>query len=323
MRVIGLVIVLAVTIAPFLAEAQQAARIPSVALISVALAPERIDAFRDGLRQLGYADRQNVVIEVRDAAGKTDRLPGLVADLVQLKVDAIVAAGSDAIRAAQQATRTIPIVIAVGGGDLVARGLVRSLARPGGNITGLRTNSEVIMTKRLQLIKEAVPKVTRVAVLWRRDNPTHQPTLKEIEGAAASIGMQLQPAEARQAAELDAAFAAMTKGRAGAVLVLGDLLFESQRGQIADLAARGKLPAMCTAKVFVQAGGLMSYATDQNDLYRRAATYVDKILKGASPGDLPVELPTKYELVLNLKTAKRLGIKIPQTVILQADQVIE
>jgi len=313
----------AVLAAPRAAGAQQAGKVYRVGILSPGGVPERIEAFRDGLRQLGYADSQNVVIEVRDADGKADRLPGLAADLVRLKVDAIVAAGSDAVRAAQQATRTIPIVVAVGGGDLVARGLVGSLARPGGNITGLTTLSAVIIAKRLQLIKEAVPKATRVAVLWRRDNPAHQPTLKELEGAAASIGVQLQRAEAREAAELDAAFAAMTKGRAGAVLLLGDVLFESQRGRIADLAARAKLPAMYFAKLFVEAGGLMSYATDQNDLYRRAATYVDKILKGAQPADLPVEEPTKFELVINLRTAKALGLTIPPSLLLRADQVLE
>jgi putative ABC transport system substrate-binding protein len=305
---------LALLAAPLGAQAQQADKNPRVALLSVGLVPERIEAFRDGLRQLGYVERQTVAIEVRDAQGNADRLPGFAAELVRLKIDVIVAAGSDAIRAAQQATRTIPIVMAVGGGDLVASGLVTSLARPGGNITGLTT---------LQLIKEAFPKATRVAVLWRRDNPSHQSNLKGIEGAAASMGVTLQPAEARDAAELDAAFAAMTKGRAGAVLVLGDVLFESQRSRIVDLAARGGLPAMYFAKGFVQAGGLMSYATDQNDLYRRAAGYVDKILKGAKPADLPIEQPTTFELVINLKTAKALGLTIPPAVLARADEVIQ
>jgi putative tryptophan/tyrosine transport system substrate-binding protein len=323
-RLVAIVsLILVLLAAPLGAQAQQADKNPRVALLSVGLVPERIEAFRDGLRQLGYVERQTVAIEVRDAQGNADRLPGFAAELVRLKIDVIVAAGSDALRAAQQATRTIPIVMAVGGGDLVASGLVTSLARPGGNITGLTTLSAHIMAKRLQLIKEAVPKATRVAVLWRRDNPSHQSNLKGIEGAAASMGVTLQPAQARDAAELDAAFAAMTKGRAGAVLVLGDLLFESQRSRIVDLAARGGLPAMYFAKGFVQAGGLMSYATDQNDLYRRAAGYVDKILKGAKPADLPVEQPTKFELVINLKTAKRLGLTIPPSVLARADEIIE
>jgi putative tryptophan/tyrosine transport system substrate-binding protein len=313
---------LALLATPLAAEAQEAGKGPRVALFSIDLIPERIAAFREGLRQLGYVEGRNIAIESQSAAGKSERLPSLAVGLVGRKIDVIVAAGAEAIRASQQATQTIPIVMVLGGNPVVS-GFIASLPRPGGNVTGLAATLEGLSAKRLQLINDTVPQVARGAILWHPANPSHQLFLKEIEEAASSLGVQLYAADVRTPAELERAVSAMTTSGVGAVLVLGDNMFEDQRSRIVQLLARSKLPTIHFARIFVEAGGLMSYAPDQNDVYRRAATFVEKILKGVKPADLPVEQPTKSELVINLKTAKALGLTIPSSVLLRADEVIQ
>jgi putative tryptophan/tyrosine transport system substrate-binding protein len=278
------------------------------------------EAFRQGLRELGYVEGQNIAIEHRSPELKYERLPGLAADLVRLKMDVIVAASPAATEAAKRATSTIPIVFTVSG-DPVADGLVASLARPGGNITGLATISPELLGKQLEILKSVAPKVSRVAVL---QNPnTHRGVLRQAEGAARALGVQLQILEARTPSEIDAAFAAMSSQRADGILVLRDAVFRAQRAQITALAAKNRLPAVYGLREEAEVGGLVAYGASVPQLYRRAATYVDKILKGAKPGDLPVEQPTKFELVINLKTAKTLGLTIPPSLLLRADQVIE
>ncbi len=290
---------------------------------SSTVSPRPVEAFRQGLRGLGWVEGQNIVIEYRSAEGRYDRLPDLAADLVRLKVDIIAAAGTAATTAAKNATRAIPIVM-IGVGDPVGLELIASLARPGGNVTGL-TFSVGMETagKGLELLKEALPKVRRVAVLTNPANPGQPLALKNVKAAARSLGMQLQLLEARGPDEFDGTFAAMAKERVGALLVVSEAMFNIHRVRLADLAARNKLPSMHGFREDAEAGGLMSYGPDLADLCRRSATYVDKILKGAKPGDLPVEQPTKFELVINLKTAKALGLTIPASVLSRADQVIE
>jgi putative tryptophan/tyrosine transport system substrate-binding protein len=249
-------------------------------------------------------------------------LAGLAAELVRLKVDVIVAASPPATEAAKQATSTIPIVFTVSG-DPVADGFVASLARPGGNLTGLAIISPELVGKQLEMLKKAAPKVSRVAVLQNPSNQGHRPTLRRAEDAARTLGVQLQILAARNPSEIEAAFAAMSSQRAGGVLVLRDAMFRAHRAQIVALAAKSRLPAMYGLREEAEAGGLIAYGASVPQMFRRAATYVDKILKGAKPADLPVEQPTKFELVINLKTAKALGLTIPRTYLLQADQVIE
>jgi putative ABC transport system substrate-binding protein len=281
-----------------------------------------VDAFRQGLRELGYIEGQNIVIEYRFADGKFDRLPELTAELLQLKVDVIVTAGGNATQVAQKATSTIPIVGAASP-DPVRTGLVASLARPGGNVTDLSVQSPELSGKRLELLKEAVPDASRVAVLFNPTNISSAERWKEMEVAARSLGVKLQPIEVRGSEDLEKAFKAATKERARALIVARDFVIETLRGRIVDFAAKNKLPAMYEQGNFVEAGGLMSYGPSFPDLFRRAATYVDKILKGAKPGDLPVEQPTKFELIINLKTAKQIGLTIPPNVLARADRVIK
>jgi putative ABC transport system substrate-binding protein len=313
---------------PFAAEAQQAAKVARIGYLVTNLAanPHLPEAFRQGLRDLGYVEGRNVVIEYRDAEGKPERIPALAAELVALKVDVIVTGGGTlAALTAMQATKTIPIVFA-GVGDPVGSGLVTSLARPGGNVTGLSNLGPELVGKRLELLKQAVPGVSRVAVLWRPGalgERTDQDMLKGEDVAARALGVRLQFVEARGPDEFAKAFSDMTSARAGALTVLPSALFLREHRRLVDLAAENRLPAVYTQREFVDAGGLMSYGANQRDLFRRAATYVDKILKGAKPGDLPVELPTKFELAINLKTAKAMGITIPQKVLLRADSVVE
>jgi putative ABC transport system substrate-binding protein len=311
---------------PLAAEAQPR-KVPRVGYLSPGSPSDpgrqrRFEAFRQGLRELGYVEGQDIVIESRWAEGKYERYPALAADLVRLKVDVIVAVGGRASQDAQQATRTIPIVMSVTI-DPLGTGLVASLARPGGNVTGLSLMASEVVGKQLELLKEVVPKVSRVALLWNPANPGSAPQLREAEASARVLGVRLQTLEARVPQEIDSAFAAMTKERAGALVVLTDAIFMNQRRQIAELAAARRLPAVYGVREHAEAGGLIVYSANFLDLERRAAIYVDKILKGAKPADLPVEQSTKFELVINLKTAKTLGLTIPRSLLQRADEVIQ
>jgi putative ABC transport system substrate-binding protein len=281
----------------------------------------RTEGFQQGLRELGYVDGKNIGIEWRYAEGKLDRLPVLAAELVRLKVDVIVTAGGSATRAAKEATSTIPIVMA-NDPDPVGAGFIASLARPGGNITGLSNLAPEISGKRLELLKETVPKLSRVAVLGTSTNPANGPLLKETELAAGALGVKLQYLDVPDPKDIETAFQAATKGRAEAVLVLQTGVLNSQRKQIADLAIKSRLPAIYYSPEWVEDGGLMVYSANSPDLSRRAATFVDKILKGAKPADLPVEQPKKFELIINLKAAKQIGLTIPPNVLARADKVI-
>jgi ABC-type uncharacterized transport system substrate-binding protein len=313
--------------APFAVEAQQAGKIARIGFLSPNLATNRHlqEAFLQGLRDLGYVEGRNVVIEYRDAAGKAERLPVLAAELVALKVDVIVAGSTIAALAAKQAIRTFPIVFAAAG-DPVRSGLVSSLARPGGNVTGLSLLAPELVGKRLELLKEAVPGVSRVAVLWEPGafgEGTDKDGLKAVDVAARALGVQPQFVEARGLADFGRAFSDMTKARAEALTVLPSGTFIGQRRRLVDLAAKNRIPAVYQSRESVDAGGLMSYGPNFADLFRRAATYVDKILKGAQPADLPVEQPTKFELVINLKTAQALGLTIPPALLGRADELIQ
>jgi len=312
-------------VVPLASEAQAPAKVHRIGFLtsrSPTDSPHLLEAFRQGLRELGYVEGQNIAIEYRFAEGRPERLPALAAELVRLKVDVIVTAAPPAHLAAKQATSTIPIVFVVTG-DPVAEGLVASLARPGGNITGLSSIAPEVVGKQLELLKEVTPRVSRVAVLQNPSNHVHPAMLRQAEGAARALGVQLHTVQARTPPEIDAAFEAMRSQRAGGVLVLRDLLFLAQRTQIAALAAKSRLPAVYGNKEVAEAGGLMAYGANTPQMYRRAATYVDKILKGAKPADLPVEQPTKFELVINLKTAKALGLTIPPSLLQRADEVIQ
>ncbi len=308
------------------ADAQPAGKVPRIGFLgptSPSDRPHNLDAFRQRLRDLGWVEGQNIVIDHRYAEGAIDRLPDLVAELVRLKVDLIVSMGTQGVMAAKNATETIPIVM-IAVRDPVGIGLIASLARPGGNVTGVSGYAGLeTVAKQLGLLKETVPKVRRVAVLSNPDNAYHQRALREVNVAARSLGVQVLALEARGPNEFDGAFAAMAKEHVGALLVLSDAIFSSHGTRLADLAARSRLPAAYAVRESVEAGGLMSYGPDFRDLYRRSATYADKILRGAKPGDLPVEQPTKFELVINLKTAKALGLKIPPSLLQRADHVID
>jgi putative tryptophan/tyrosine transport system substrate-binding protein len=279
--------------------------------------------FVHGLRELGYVEGQNITIEHRSSAGQYGRLPALAGDLVRLKVDVIVVPTGQNALAAQQATRTIPIVAASLGGDPARSGVIASFARPGGNITGLSFAGPELAGKQIELLKDIVPSLSRVAVLANPTNGSHSAWLREANAAARSLRVQLQVLEARKPDEVEGAFAAMTKEGAGALLVLPDGMFLFHRAKLAVLAAKRRIPAMYGLREHVEAEGLVFYGASLRDSFRRAATYVDKILKGAKPADLPVEQPTKFELVINLKTAKALGLTIPPSVLGRADQVIE
>jgi len=317
-------IVVALTVCGARAEAQQAAKIPRLGLLTVGSSTSfstRIDGFRQRLRELGYIEGRNIVIEYRYAEGKEDRLPDLAAELVRLKVDVIVVGGGNATLAAKKATRTIPIVMAVAS-DPVGSGLVASLARPGANITGSTLINPDLSGKRLELLKEVIPGITHVAVLVYRENPAAILILKETETAAQLLGLQLQILELRGSDELENAFGLLRKGRSNAIDVLSSAFFAAQRNKIVELAAKTRLPAVYDNNLFVEAGGLMSYGADIDDLYRRAAIYVDKILKGTKPADIPVEQPMKFEFIINLKAAKQIGLTIPPNVLVRADRVI-
>jgi putative ABC transport system substrate-binding protein len=305
------------------AEGQQTRKVPLVGYLSPGFPnAQTVEAFREGLRALGYIEGKNIVVEYRYAEGKGDLLSDLAASLVSLNVDVIVVSGGDATLAAKNATRTIPIVMGAAS-DPVGSGLVASLSHPGGNITGLTLINPDVSGKRLELIKETIPKVTRIAALLYRANPAATLILEETQNAAQSLGLKLQVLEVRRLDELENAFGLAKKGRSEAINVLASAFFTTQRKEIVQLAARAMLPAMYVHQDFVEAGGLISYGANQIDLFRRSATYVDKILKGAKPADLPVEQPTKFELAINLKTAKQIGVTIPQFVLFRADKVIK
>jgi putative ABC transport system substrate-binding protein len=314
--------------APLAARAQQAGKVPRIGFLSLNLAPNRHlhKAFRQGLRDLGYVEGGNIVIEHRDAGGKVEGLPALAAELVALKVDVIVTGGGTASAlAAKQATTTIPIVFA-SAPDPVGDGLVASLARPGGNVTGLSNLNSELVGKCLEQLKQAVPGVGRVAVLWQpgfMDKRTDKDMLKAADVAARALRVRLQVVGARGPADIEGAFSEITRARADALTVLSSAMLFTERRRLVDLAAKNRLPVAYAQREFVEAGGLMAYGPNLADLFRRAASYVDKILKGAKPADLPVEQATKFELVINLKTAKALGLTIPPSLLLRADQVIE
>jgi putative ABC transport system substrate-binding protein len=307
----------------FSAWAQQPMRVFRIGYLnnsSPSVTAARIEAFRRGLRELGYVEGKNIIIEWRSAEGKTDRLPALAAELVRLKVDIIVSSAPTVTRAAKQATSTIPIVMGFDN-DPVANGFVSSLARPGGNITGLATLGPEISGKRLELLKEIVPRLARVAFLGTSTVPGNAQNLKETELAARAFKIELQYLDVLAPHDIATAFRAASKGRADALLVRGGPVFNFNRPHVVDLAAKSRLPAIYTV-AFVEDGGLMTYGARQNDLVRRAATYVDKILKGAKPADLLVQQPTKFEFIVNLKAAKQIGLTIPPNVLARADRVI-
>jgi putative ABC transport system substrate-binding protein len=313
---------------PITGRAQRAVKVARIGYLSTNLAssPHHHEAFRQGLRDLGYVEGRNIVVEYRDAEGKVERHPALVAELIALKVDVIIVAGSTlTARTAKQATSTLPIVfIAVG--DPVGSGLVTSLARPGGNVTGLSAVSPELVGKCLELLKQAVPEVDRVAVLWvpgALGERTDKDMLEGAEVAGRALGLQLQFVDARGLENFDRAFSDMTSAHAGGLTVLPSARLLREHRRLVELAAKNRLPAVYTSREFVDAGGLMAYGANLADLYRRGATYVDKILKGAKPADLPVEQPTKFELVINLKSAKGIGLDVPATVLTRADEVIE
>jgi putative tryptophan/tyrosine transport system substrate-binding protein len=313
---------------PLAVVAQQAAKVARIGWLAFdrAAVLHLHEAFLQGLRDLGYVEGRNVVVEYRDAEGKSERLPALAAELVALKVDVILAVtGTPQALAAKQATRTIPIVF-TSVADPVTSGLVTSLARPGGNVTGLSSLSPELVGKWLELLTQAVPGVSRVAALWQPGGlgeRTEQDMLKKADVAARALGVRLQFVEARGPADIDRVFSDMTRARAGVLTVLPSSMFFNGRRRLVDLAAKNRLPAVYPQREFVDAGGLMAYGPNVADIFRRAATYVDKILKGAKPGELPVEQPQKFELVINLKTAKTLGLTIPPSLLARADEVIQ
>jgi len=324
-RALGLVVALSLAIlaAPLATAAQQPGKVPRIGVLSVfsPQGPSPADGLRRGLRELGYVEGRNINVEWRLVDGRVERYPDLAAELVRLKVDVIVAGGDSPVSAARKATRTIPIVM-VHATDPVESGFAASLARPGGNITGLSTQSTELVGKRLQLLREAVPNVSRMVVLLDPKFPGSRQQAMEAELAAPSLGLQLRLMEARSQDELESSFSAMARQGAGAALVLGSGLFFSHRALIAEAAVKSRLATMCMTRAYAEARCLISYGASFTDLYRRAAYFVDRILKGAKPADLPVEQPTKFELVINLETAKALGLTIPQSLLLRADLVI-
>jgi len=307
------------------AEAQQSAKIPRIGYL-VAVSPSvvaaRMEAFRQGLRELSYVEGKNIVIETRYAEGKLDRLPALAAELVRLKVNIIVTAGGQATRATKEATSTIPIIM-TNDADPVGSGFVASLSRPGGNITGLSTVAPELSGKRLELLREVIPKLARVAIVGTSTQPGHAQAIKELELAAEAFKVQIQYLDVLDSKDIETAFRGATKARADGVLTLTSPLLRSQRIRLAELAVKNRIPAIYNDIQFVEAGGLIFYGVSFLHLDRHAAIYVDKILKGANPADLPVEQPTKFEFIINLKAAKQIGVTIPPNVLARADRVIK
>jgi putative tryptophan/tyrosine transport system substrate-binding protein len=314
---------LSLLVAPLCADAQPPATVPRIGYLSAdSPASPAVEAFRQGLRELGWVEGQNIVIEWRHTEGKFDRFPALAAEFVRLRVDVIVSTAGVSIPVLKHATQTIPIVM-LNVSDPVQSGLVASLARPGGNITGVANMTHELNQKRLELLKETVPSITRMAVLWDPSRPTHVQGLKDLEAVAQSMGVELQPLEVRSPDDLESAFVAMRQGHADALLVFGSALHSRHRRRIADLALQGRLPTIYEYRELAEVGGLMTYGPNVREMIRRAAYYVDKILKGAKPEDLPVERPMKFELIINLKTAQALGITIPPHLLVLADEVLQ
>jgi len=317
------IIAFVLVVAGAVAEAQQPAKLPKIGWLGVqpAASDTGRELFGREFRALGYVEGKNIVFEYRSADDKLDRLPALADELVRLKVDVLLASTTPAAVAAKNATRTIPIVF-YGGFDPVALGLVDSLARPGGNITGFTAIAVMLAGKRLELLKETVPKLSRIAVLWDPQNPGSAQQWKESQLPARELGLQLHSIEVSSADKFEAAFKEATKARSAALAIMASPFFYSNQKQLADLATKNRLPAMYPRGEFVAGGGLMSYGSDRAESFRRAAIFVDKILKGTKPADIPVEQPTKFELVINLKSAKQIGLKIPPNVLARADKVI-
>ena len=317
-----LLLLLALLVAPLAAEAQPAG-IPRIGILALTTCShQNYQALREGLRALGYLEGQTIMVECRETAGRYERVTQHAEELVRLKVDVLITDGLPAARAAKNATKTIPIIMGAVG-DPVGGGIVNSLARPGANITGLTLVTEEMNPKRLEFLKAAVPGSTQIAVLLNPDNPSTIMARRETESAARSLGLTLHVVEARDPADLDRAFSEMLKAQARALVILPDPMLFTQRTRIAALAVKSQLPAVGEAREFAAAGALMAYGPRITENFRRAALYVDKILKGAKPADLPVEQPTMFELVINLKTAKALGLTIPQSLLQRANQVIE
>ncbi len=307
---------------PLSARAQHTAKLPSLGFLTAGQSSPGLPALLEGLRQLGWIERKTIVIEYRYAANRDDRLPELAAELVSLNVDVIVAAGTLAPLAAKHATATIPIVM-TSAGDPLGTGLVDSLARPGGNVTGLSLMSPDLSGKRLEFLKQIVPALARVAIIWNADNPYPALVFRQTENAARLLKLEAQSLEVRTPDDVNSALEAAVRGKANALITVEDPLTVNHRKQIADFAAKNRLPTISGLREYVDAGGLLSYGPALAELYRRAADYVDKILKGAKPSELPVEQPTKFELVINLRTAKGLGLEIPPDIVAIADEVIE
>jgi putative ABC transport system substrate-binding protein len=324
-RTLGLLVTFALglLVAPLTAEAQPQERVRRIGVLTGTTREQdrNVKAFLEGMRALGYVEGQNLVLEYRGSAGQHERFPAFAAELVRLQVDVLLVGPTPAALAAKDTTTTIPIVLA-GVGDPVGSGLVASLARPGGNVTGVSVLQPEVVGKQLEFLKEVLPTVSRVAVLWNPAHPGHALLVRAADVAAQALGVQLHLVEARGPDAFDSAFAAMTSADAGALLVLGDPMFSQHRSRLAELAATSRLPTVHNDRAYVEAGSLLCYGASHPDMYRRAAVYVDKILKGAKPGDLPVEQPTTFELVINLKTAQALGLTIPPTLLFQATEVI-
>ena len=326
-RGVSMVLLLVAALAaPLASEAQPAGKVHRIGFLGVGSREGRaflIEGFLQGLREHGYIEGRNIIIEYRFSEDRTDRLPALAAELVDQKVELILASGTPASFAARQATRTIPIVMGSLAANPVETGLIVSLARPGGNITGMTEMAAQLGGKRLELLKETVPGLSRVAVFWNPDNPAYGPILKELEAAAPALGVELHRVEVRVPEDFEAAFQGAIKQRAGTLIVPGDPLVTNRPRTVTDLALKYRLPTMFENKEFAEVGGLLSLGVNLVDSYRRAASHVDKILKGVKPGDLPMEQPTKFDLFVNLKTAKALGLTIPPSVLARADEVIE
>ena len=323
-QVFGFVLSSLILALSFHAEAQQQPKIPRIGFIMAdAYGPDpRLDAFRQGLRELGYLEQKNLAVEYRFAEGKEDRLAKIVAELIASNVEIILTDGTAVTRVVKNATKTIPIVMA-SDGDPVGNKFVSSLARPGGNITGLTNLLAGVSGKRLEILRDALPSTSRFGIIWNPENPASRTGLKETQNAAQSLGVQLQLLEVRGPDDYDGAFQAASKAHVGGVSVVSDSVMFAHRARMLELAAKHKIATMHTQSLWVQSGGMISYGTYFPDLYRRAAYFVDKILKGAKPADLPIEQPRKFELVINLKTAKQIGLTIPANVLARADRVIK